>query len=146
MNLTIKLIKSEDLLYLRSKILRNNIDPKDCKFIGDELIDTYHLGAFHSDKLIGGVSLINNKCIKMNLKNCYQMRALCIDSDYQKKGIGKKLVEEVEKKLKRMKIKNLWMNARVNAIGFYLKLNYRNSNIKYSIGQIGLHFLMYKKL
>ncbi len=38
------------------------------------------------------------------------------------------------------------MNARESAIQFYLNLNYTNTNIKYSIGQIGLHFLMYKKL
>jgi len=82
----------------------------------------------------------------MTLKNCYQMRALCVDNDYQKKGIGKKLIDEVEKKLKKLKIENLWLNARDSAVKFYLKLNYVNTNIKYSIGQIGLHYLMYKKI
>ena len=64
----------------------------------------------------------------------------------KKKGIGKELVEKVEKKLKQMNVKNVWMNARESALNFYLKLNYQNSNIKYSIGQIGLHYLMYKEL
>ena len=82
----------------------------------------------------------------MKIENCYQMRGLCVDSKFQNKGIGKKLVFEVEKKLKELKIKNVWMNARDSAINFYLKLNYINSDIKYSIGQIGLHYLMYKEL
>ena len=56
------------------------------------------------------------------------------------------MVEKVEKKLKQMNVKNVWMNARESALNFYLKLNYQNSNIKYSIGQIGLHYLMYKEL
>ena len=146
MNLTIKLIKSNELLFLRSKILRNNISPDDCKFDGDELNDTYHLGAFCSGKLIGAVSLIKNKCQKMRFKNCYQMRALCIDDSFQKKGVGKKLVKEVETSLKELRISTVWMNARETAIPFYRKLNYINTNIKYSIGQIGLHYLMYKKL
>ncbi len=157
MNLTIKLIKSNELLFLRSKILRNNINPNDCRFQGDNDLDSYHLGAFISNKLVGAVSLINNKCEKMKIENCYQMRGLCVDSKFQNKGIGKKLVFEVEKKLKdshansmiklkELKIKNVWMNARDSAINFYLKLNYINSDIKYSIGQIGLHYLMYKEL
>ena len=142
----IKIINSDDVLLLRSKILRNNIDPKECKFNGDNNIDTYHFGAFNSNNIIGAVTLINNKCEKMEIKNCYQMRGLCVDDSFQNKGIGKKLVKKVEKKLKQLKIDNIWMNARESAIQFYLNLNYTNTNIKYSIGQIGLHFLMYKKL
>ena len=89
MNLTIKLIKSNELLFLRSKILRNNIDPNDCRFQGDNDLDSYHLGAFISNKLVGAVSLINNKCEKMKIENCYQMRGLCVDSKFQNKGIKK---------------------------------------------------------
>ena len=146
MNLTIKLIKSNELLFLRSKILRNNINPNDCRFQGDNDLDSYHLGAFISNKLVGAVSLINNKCEKMKIENCYQMRGLCVDDSFQNRGIGKKLVKKVEEKLKKLKIDNVWMNARESAIQFYLNLNYTNTSIKYSIGQIGLHFLMYKKL
>ena len=83
---------------------------------------------------------------KMKIENCYQMRGLCVDDSFQNRGIGKKLVKKVEEKLKKLKIDNVWMNARESAIQFYLNLNYTNTNIKYSIGQIGLHFLMYKKL
>jgi len=146
LNLTIKLIKSNELLFLRSKILRNNIDPNDCKFEGDDDVDSYHLGAFISKKLVGGVSLINNECDRIKIDKCYQMRGLCIDHEYQNEGIGKKLVYNVEHRLKELKIKNVWMNARDSAINFYLKLNYINSDIKYSIGQIGLHYLMHKQL
>ena len=140
------MIKSNELLFLRSKILRNDLDPYKCRFLGDDFIDTYHLGAFNLDNLVGGVTLINNKCEKMEIKNCYQMRGLCVDDSFQNRGIGKKLVKKVEEKLKKLKIDNIWMNARESAIQFYLNLNYTNTNIKYSIGQIGLHFLMYKKL
>ena len=74
------------------------------------------------------------------------MRALCVDDLFQKKGVGKKLVKAVETSLKELRISTVWMNARETAIPFYRKLNYINTNIKYSIGQIGLHYLMYKKL
>ena len=114
--------------------------------MGDDFIDSYHFGAFNSNSLVGGVTIINNKCEKMKIKNCYQMRGLCVDDSFQNRGIGKKLVKKVEEKLKKLKIDNVWMNARESAIQFYLNLNYTNTNIKYSIGQIGLHFLMYKKL
>ena len=41
----------------------------------------------------------------MKIENCYQMRGLCIDTKFQNQGIGKKLVFEVEKKLKELKLK-----------------------------------------
>jgi|TARA_B100001939_G_scaffold41732_1_gene32326 ribosomal protein S18 acetylase RimI-like enzyme len=114
--------------------------------MGDDFIDSYHFGAYNLNSLVGGVTIINNKCKKMKIENCYQMRGLCVDDSFQNRGIGKKLVKKVEEKLKKLKIDNVWMNARESAIQFYLNLNYTNTNIKYSIGQIGLHFLMYKKL
>ena len=36
-----------------------------------------------------------------------------------KRGIGKKLVKKVEEKLKKLKIDNVWMNARESAMQFY---------------------------
>ena len=44
------------------------------------------------------------------------------------------------------KVSYLWMNARVKALDFYLKLDYTNSEITYNMNEIGLHYMLYKKL
>ena len=146
MNLSLKIVKSEDLLNLRSKILRNNLDPNLCRFPGDKEINSFHLGAFNGNTLIGGVSVMKNECKKKELPNCFQLRGLFVDKEFQHNGIGKTIVNFVENRLRDSGVNYLWMNARESAVLFYLKLNYSNSKISYDINEIGLHYLMYKKL
>lgn len=146
MNLSLKIVKSEDLLNLRSKILRNNLDPNLCRFPGDKEINSFHLGAFNGNTLIGGVSVMKNECKKKELPNCFQLRGLFVDKEFQHNGIGKTIVNFVENRLRDSGVNYLWMNARQSAVLFYLKLNYSKSNISYLINEIGLHYLMYKKL
>ena len=146
MNLSLKIVKSEDLLNLRSKILRNNLDPNLCRFSGDKEINSFHLGAFNGNTLIGGVSVMKNECKKKELPNCFQLRGLFVDKEFQHNGIGKTIVNFVENRLRDSGVNYLWMNARESAVLFYLKLNYSNSKISYVINEIGLHYLMYKKL
>ena len=146
MNLSLKIVKSEDLLNLRSKILRNNLDPNLCRFPGDKEINSFHLGAFNGNTLIGGVSVMKNECKKKELPNCFQLRGLFVDKEFQHNGIGKTIINFVENRLRDSGVNYLWMNARESAVLFYLKLNYSNSKISYVINEIGLHYLMYKKL
>ena len=146
MNLSLKIVKSEDLLNLRSKILRNNLDPNLCRFPGDKEINSFHLGAFNGNTLIGGVSVMKNECKKKELPNCFQLRGLFVDKEFQHNGIGKTIVNFVENRLRDSGVNYLWMNARESAVLFYLKLNYSNSKISYLINEIGLHYLLYKKL
>lgn len=146
MNLSLKIVKSDDLLNLRSKILRNNLDPNLCRFPGDKEINSFHLGAFNGNTLIGGVSVMKNECKKKELPNCFQLRGLFVDKEFQHNGIGKTIVNFVENRLRDSGVNYLWMNARESAVLFYLKLNYSNSKISYVINEIGLHYLMYKKL
>ena len=146
LNLNIKIIKSNKLLKLRSKILRNNINPFKCIYPGDDEKTSFHIGAYIDGVLVGGVSIIKNKCSHKDFPNCYQLRGLFVDVDHQKKGIGKMIINKVESLLKNKKISYLWMNARVKALDFYLKLNYNNSEIRYDMNEIGLHYMLYKKL
>tara|TARA_B000000532_G_C18562751_1_gene274996 strand:- start:25 stop:465 length:441 start_codon:yes stop_codon:yes gene_type:complete len=146
LNLSLKIVKSEDLLNLRSKILRNNLDPNLCRFPGDTEINSFHIGAFNRNTLVGGVSVMKNECKKKKLPNCFQLRGLFVDKEFQKNGIGKTIVNFVENRLRDSGVNYLWMNARESAVLFYLKLNYTNSKISYLINEIGLHYLMYKKL
>jgi ribosomal-protein-alanine N-acetyltransferase len=146
LNLSLKIVKSDDLLNLRSKILRNNLDPNLCRFPGDKEINSFHIGAFNGNTLIGGVSVMKNECKKKELPNCFQLRGLFVDKEFQYNGIGKTIVNFVENRLRDSGVNYLWMNARESAVLFYLKLNYSNSKISYVINEIGLHYLMYKKL
>tara|TARA_B100001057_G_scaffold61747_1_gene55088 strand:+ start:261 stop:704 length:444 start_codon:yes stop_codon:yes gene_type:complete len=142
----VKKVDAQDLLPVRSKVLRNNAAFNFCKYDGDNSPNSVHVGAYIEKTLIGGVSLIKNDSSYLNLNNCYQLRGMCVDDKYQKRGIGKKILKFAEKCAKDLNTSNLWMNARIIAVKFYAKLNYVDSNIKYDIKGIGLHHFMYKKI
>tara|TARA_B100000902_G_C27317215_1_gene922061 strand:- start:4527 stop:4970 length:444 start_codon:yes stop_codon:yes gene_type:complete len=146
MDIVLKKVNSNDLLPIRSKILRNNANYDYCKYKGDNLDSSFHIGAYVSNKIVGGVSVIKKKSTYKNLTNSYQLRGMCVLEDFQKKGIGEKILKEAEKHCKILKIKNIWMNARVKAANFYLKLNYIDLGFRYEIKDIGLHYFLYKKL
>jgi len=146
MDVILKKVNVSELLPIRSKILRNNASFNYCKYKGDNLDNSFHIGAYLNNKIVGGVTLIKNKSTYKKLTNCYQIRGMCVLEDFQKKGIGEKILIEAEKHCKILKIQNVWMNARVKAANFYLKLNYIDLGFRYEIEGIGLHYFLYKEL
>ena len=146
MDHVIRKTDAENLLPVRSIILRKNADFDLCRYKGDNNKDSIHLACFLNNKIIGAVSLIKNIPTHKNLKNCVQVRGMCVLKEYQGMGVGKKLIEYAEKKCKEVGFDFVWMNARIIALDFYLKLNYFDSGIKYEISNIGLHHFLFKSL
>ena len=146
MKIQIKIINSYELHDIRSKVLRNGLDPKMCTFEGDTRINSIHIGAFNNNKILGGVSLIKNNCDENGEVGCFQLRGLCVYNEFQNHGIGTKIIHKIENIITEMNIKYVWMNARESAVKFYLNLGYTNSNKSKIIGNIGLHYMLYKYL
>ena len=146
MEIVLKTVNSKELLEIRSKVLRNNLSYHYCKFKGDNEKSSIHIAALKKNKVVGGVSLLKNNSTHLNLKNCYQLRGMCVLKELQNNGIGNKLLLEAERYCRSMKINNLWMNARKNASNFYLSSNYKDLGISYEIEGIGLHYFLYKEL
>ena len=146
MKIQIKIINSYELHNIRSIVLRNGLEPKMCTFEGDTRINSIHIGAFIENKIVGGVSLIKNNCKINNERECFQLRGLCVYEKYQNCGIGTKILNEVENLITEKNTKYIWMNARESAVKFYLNLDYINSNRTKIIGNIGLHYMLYKYL
>ena len=146
MDIIIKKVCSKKLLDIRSKVLRNNSSHEYCEFDGDNKKSSIHIGAYKDDKLVGGISIIKNNSKHKDLKNCYQLRGMCVSDNFQNKGIGIKILKEAEKLCRNLNIDNIWMNARKKAANFYLRSNYIDLGIRYEIKGIGLHYFLYKKL
>ncbi|MES2208274.1 MAG: GNAT family N-acetyltransferase [Pseudomonadota bacterium] len=77
-----------------------------------------HFGLFDSEKLIACVvaAPISSTEIKI--------RQMAVSSEYQRKGIGLTLINEVEKNLKNRGFKHFTLHARTPVIDFYKKLGY----------------------
>lgn len=81
----------------------------------------YHFGAFMDNQLVGVVSLFQNG-------DDFQFRKFAVDESVQGKGIGKTMLQHLIDFATREDCKRLWCNARVAAIGFYLKYGFEHTN------------------
>jgi len=86
----------------------------------DEDQEGIHFGAFTDDKLVGVISLFQTG-------TSFQFRKLAVSSDYQKMGIGNALLQRVEEFAESEGGTVIWCNARVSAIGFYMKADYEHT-------------------
>src|ERR1051325_6608215 len=86
----------------------------------DEDQSGIHFGAFTDDKLVGIISLFQTE-------QSFQFRKLAVLSDYQKMGVGNALLQRVEEFAKSENGTVIWCNARVSAIGFYMKAGYAHT-------------------
>ena len=146
MDCELKKVKANKLLSIRAEVLRNNTEIKNCNFPGDNDDESIHIGAYKNNNLIGGVSLFKEKTEHKNLKKSYQLRGMCVLGIYQNKGLGKKMLDKIEKLCMLQGGLNIWMNSRKKAVNFYLKSNYIDSGISYEIEGIGVHNFLYKRL
>ena len=85
----------------------------------------YHFGAFMDNELVGVVSLFQNG-------DDLQFRKFAVDKSAQGKGIGKTMLQHLIDFALNENGKRLWCNARVTAIGFYLKYGFEHTEQLFS--------------
>ena len=91
----------------------------------DEDNDGIHFGAFTEDKLVGIISLFQQG-------TSFQFRKLAVLPEFQKMGIGNQLLNRVEEFASSEGGTIIWCNARVSAIGFYIKAGYSHTGKLFS--------------
>lgn len=142
----IRSISSEQTFAIRHPVLRAGRPLESCEFTGDNEKETHHFGAYSNNNLIGVLSCyLNNGSHLMNGKN-YQLRGVAVLGSHQKKGIGKALMLHAENFLSEINCNHIWLNARVNAKGFYKKLCYQEIGTVFIVVNIGPHQCFIKKL
>ena len=111
-----KEFKEYDLF--RWKILRKPIGKEI-----DSLKDQYEESSFH---LIGIKNKIIIGCgrLHFNNKDEAQIRYMAVEERHQGKGIGKKILELLEKNAKKNNAKKIILNARDHVLSFYKSSNY----------------------
>lgn len=91
----------------------------------DEDQEGIHFGAFTDNKLVGIISLFQTD-------KSFQFRKLAVLTEYQKMGIGNALLQRVEEFAESESGTVIWCNARLSAIGFYMKAGYSHTGKLFS--------------
>ncbi|QWX84289.1 GNAT family N-acetyltransferase [Cellulophaga sp. HaHaR_3_176] len=139
-----QLISTEDTYKVRLPVLRKGKPITTCYLPGDDLETTIHLGGFLDDKLITIASFFDANNEQYDLKNAYQLRGMAVLEDYHGRGFGQQLLLFGEQLLQEKKVKTIWMNARVSALGFYEKLGYQTIGTVFEVPGVGEHYVMFK--
>jgi N-acetylglutamate synthase-like GNAT family acetyltransferase len=84
--------------------------------------------------------------LQFNSKEEAQIRFMAAREDYQRKGVGTALINYLEKKAKEKGAKRIILQARENALNFYLKHGYTNKGKTKSLFGVIQHYLMEKEL
>lgn len=139
-------ITSNETIAVRHPVLRAGKTIESCYFDGDNLLSTQHFGLFSNDKIIAVVSLFKNKNSIFKTENQFQIRGMAVLPEFQKKGYGALLVKHCEAFCNTFNETIIWFNAREKAVRFYEKLGYEIVGDSFTIVDVGLHFLMAKKM
>ncbi|MDP5273068.1 GNAT family N-acetyltransferase [Chengkuizengella axinellae] len=131
----IKKISKEKTWNLRHTVMWPN---KELDYIKLDQDDSgIHYGLFEKGRLISVVSLfIENEDA--------QFRKFATLQSEQGKGFGSKLLNHVVEEAKRVGIKRIWCNARLNKSSFYKKFGLQESEHKFQKG--GLDYVIMERL
>ena len=109
----------QQALVLRQTILREplglNLSAEDT--FGEQ--NQWHFGVIQNQTLIA--------CIiakPTNQAHTVKLRQMAVDANYQGLGVGKILMQGLEKHLLSREIQHVQLNARLTAVGFYTKFGY----------------------
>lgn len=143
----IKFITSDEVLPVRSVILRNGKQLEECVFPTDNIENAFHLGYFLDDNLVSVVSFHpQNSTLFGDEAVGYQLRGMGTLAPYQGKGIGNQLVNFAIVYLRGKKVNYIWCNARQKAYRFYQDLGFEFISNEFEISGIGPHKTMYLKI
>ena len=142
----VKIVDVDSILELRHKVLRHAKPFESCFYKEDRIASTIHLAAFFKDTIVSCATFYSEKNNHITHKNSFRLRGMATEEKYRKKGFGKLLLKTAEKIISEKGSNNLWCNARIKAVPFYLSCGYKIFGQLFDIQHIGPHYMMYKNI
>jgi len=98
---------------------------------------TKFLCAYVNEKMVGCSTLqVDSR------EGCkYRIRGMAVDSEYRNKGIGSKIVNELQRIAEEEKT-GIWCNARIKAVPMYARCGFQIVSYIFEIENIGPHYDM----
>ena len=90
----------------------------------DSLADSIEDESFHLMGIDEEKNVIASGRVHFNSENEAQIRYMAVDENFKRKGVGTKIVKELENYALSKGMVSMILNARENAISFYLSLGY----------------------
>ncbi|MFT7519713.1 MAG: putative N-acetyltransferase YhbS, partial [Kiritimatiellia bacterium] len=116
------------------QVLRPGRDRSTAIFDGDDAEDTMHWVA-EADEGVVGVVTVMRRPFPEEPGPALQLRGMAVHPSWQKKGVGRALLQALEADVRAP----IWCNARATAIVFYERNGWRRTGTTFEIEGIGPH-------
>lgn len=146
MNKIIEQINVREILPLRQRILRPGKSLSESTFNGDNTSGTFHLALKENKKIQAVASFMPQALAVFSQKNQYRLRGMAVAKKQQGKGLGSQLLQAGIDVLISRNCSLLWFNARIEAVQFYSKHQFKIRGEAFEISEVGPHHLMFKEL
>lgn len=151
----INTVAVDRIVPLRHEVLRAGLPIMTARFEGDKDKHTLHFGLFLADEAgepvgdpVGCASLMLN--MYNNEVPAWQLRGMATATAYQGRGLGKQLLQWIEKYLsgcfEYARVEMMWCNARATAIGFYEQNGWQRVSDVFEVPTAGPHYKMIKDI
>jgi N-acetylglutamate synthase-like GNAT family acetyltransferase len=80
--------------------------------------------------------------LQKNTEQLGQIRFMAVADAYQGKGYGKKILEALEKKARLQQLRVIELQARENALEFYLRCGYQKIEATFKLWDLIQHYRM----
>jgi GNAT superfamily N-acetyltransferase len=133
----------EEIVDLRHRVLRAGLPRQSAVFEGDRGGSTRHFAAVVGGTVVGCLTLHLNE---WEGEPAYQLRGMATDDTVRGTGVGMMLMHAAEAYVRSTGVPMMWCNARVPAVGFYLRTGWKVMSEEFDIPTAGPHVRMTRKL
>lgn len=109
---------------LRARVLRSHLPGAPAHAASGDLPDTWHLGAFRGDRLVGVVTVFPQEAPGHPDVAAQRFRFMAVEPSEQGRGAGTALINEVIARARARGDRVLWANGRDTALDFYVRLGF----------------------
>lgn len=144
--LYVRTITPEQARPIRSAILRPGYPSSYSIYPGDDNPDTFHAGAFIGDHLVGIATVFHENFPQLNLADGWRLRGMAVIPEYQRKGVGKALIDACLSYLLKIQGGMIWCNARLDAMPFYRAMGFQTLGEVFDIPESGPHTIAWREI
>jgi ribosomal protein S18 acetylase RimI-like enzyme len=141
----IKFVSLNEVLPLRSLVLRNGKALEQSVFAGDEAESAIHLANIVDDEIISVLTFHAAELPEFE-GHGFQLRGMATLPKHRGKGAGNQLLNFAITFLRGRKVNYIWCNARKAALSFYRGMGFEIISEEFIIEGIGPHRKMYLKI
>jgi len=151
MDLIIRRVALSDLLDLRHEVLRKNLPIEVAFFDRDDDPTTWHVGLYDAknpSRILSCASFMYVPMLDMAPSRLgWQLRGMATLPERRSRGLGGRLLQWSEKTIAgQSSIRLFWCNARIEAVQFYQRHDWRSVGPNFDIEGVGEHRRMFKQL